>query len=74
MTKRRLPQVAQHPSDRPQRTAKGLRHGYGVNAITKDVPLNMLCKWMGHADIKIMTIYPNAVGSEEQDIAVRMWA
>ena len=21
-----------------------------------------------------MTIYPNAVGSEEQDIAVRMWA
>lgn len=57
----------------PQRTAKGLRHGYGVNAITKGVPLNMLCKWMGHADIKTTAIYANAVGAEEQDIAARMW-
>ena len=56
------------------RTAKGLRHSYGVNAITNDVPLNMLQKWMGHADIKTTAIYANAIGQEEQDIAARMWA
>ena len=61
-------------ADGPHRTAKGLRHGYGINAITKGVPLNMLCKWMGHADIKTTAIYANAVGPEEQDIAARMWA
>ncbi|MEZ5846001.1 MAG: tyrosine-type recombinase/integrase [Geminicoccaceae bacterium] len=69
-----LPQAARRPSDGPQRTAKGLRHGYGVNAITKGVPLNMLCKWMGYADIKTTAIYANAIGAEEQGIAARMWA
>lgn len=59
--------------DGPHRTPKGLRHGYGVNAIKAGVPLNMLCKWMGHADIKTTAIYANAVGPEEQDIAARMW-
>ena len=37
------------------------------------VPLNMLSKWMGHADIKTTAIYANAIGKEEQDIAARMW-
>jgi integrase/recombinase XerD len=35
--------------DGPHRCPKGLRHGYGVHAISSGVPLNMLCKWMGHA-------------------------
>ena len=39
----------------------------------KDEPLNMLCKGMGHADIKTTAIYANAIGAEEQDIAARMW-
>ncbi len=55
------------------RTAKGLRHAYGVNAIVKGIPLNMLQKWMGHADIKTTTIYANAIGEEEQDLASKMW-
>ena len=58
----------------PHRTAKGLRHSYGVNAIVSGVPLNMLRKWMGHTDIKTTAIYADAVGSEETDIAGRMWA
>lgn len=55
------------------RTAKGLRHAYGVNAITKGIPLNMLQRWMGHADIKTTAIYANAIGEEEKSIAARMW-
>lgn len=57
----------------PHRTAKGLRHAFGVNAITSNVPLNMLQKWLGHADIKTTTIYANAIGKEEREIAARMW-
>lgn len=55
------------------RSPKGLRHAYGVNAITKGVPINMLQKWMGHADIKTTSIYANAIGKEEADIANKMW-
>lgn len=55
------------------RTPKGLRHAYGVNAIQKGVPLNMLQKWMGHADLKTTSIYANAIGKEEAEIAKRMW-
>lgn len=55
--------------DGPHRCPKGLRHGYGVHAISSGVPLNMLCKWMGHASIT--AIYANALGAEEQGIAAR---
>ncbi|MEM5585233.1 site-specific integrase [Roseibium sp. AS2] len=52
---------------------KGLRHGYGIHAIRSGVPLNMLCKWMGHASISTTAIYTNALGPDEQEIAARMW-
>ena len=61
-------------ADGAHRTAKGLRHAYGVNAILTGVPLNMLRKWMGHTDIKTTSIYADAIGAEETDIAGRMWA
>jgi integrase/recombinase XerD len=57
----------------PHRCPKGLRHGYGVHAISSGVPLNMLCKWMGHASMEVTAIYANALGAEEQGIAARMW-
>lgn len=57
----------------PQATAKGLRHGFGVHALHSGVPLNLLQKWMGHADIAVTAIYGNAVGPEERAIAERMW-
>ena len=59
--------------DAPHRTAKGLRHGFGINATTNGVQLNMLKKWMGHASIETTAIYADAIGKEEQDIAARMW-
>ena len=65
-------QVADIPAG-PHRSPKGLRHGFGVHAISSGVPLNMLSKWMGHATLEVTAIYANALGAEEQSIAVRMW-
>ncbi len=58
----------------PHATAKGLRHGYGVHAIGCGVPLNLLSRWMGHASLEVTAIYADALGTEEQSIAARMWA
>lgn len=57
----------------PQATPKGLRHGYGIHAVRSGVQLHMLQKWMGHASMATTAIYANAVGSEELEIADRMW-
>lgn len=54
-------------------TPKGLRHSFGVHAVTRNVPLNKLQKWLGHADMKTTAIYADAIGKEEQQIAARMW-
>lgn len=55
-------------------TPKGLRHSFGVNAIQAGVPINLVQRWLGHADIKTTAIYANALGPEERNIATRMWA
>lgn len=57
----------------PQRTPKGLRHGFGVNATHSGIQLHMLQKWMGHADMQTTAIYATALGDEEREIAARMW-
>lgn len=54
-------------------TAKGLRHAFGVAGVQANVPLNMLQKWLGHSNINTTTIYANAMGEEEREIARRMW-
>ncbi|MFK7910449.1 MAG: tyrosine-type recombinase/integrase [Akkermansiaceae bacterium] len=59
--------------DGPHRSPKGLRHGFGINATVNGIPLHMLQKWMGHAQLSTTAIYADAVGKEEQDIAARMW-
>ena len=59
--------------DGPHKCPKGLRHGYGVYAISKSIPLNMLSKWMGHASLEVTAIYANALGEEQRNIAARMW-
>lgn len=59
--------------DGAHKTTKGLRHGYGVAAVRAGIQLNMLQKWMGHADMKTTAIYANALGEEERAIASRMW-
>lgn len=59
--------------DAPHRSPKGLRHGFGINATVNGIPLHMVQKWMGHAQLSTTAIYADAVGKEEQDIAARMW-
>jgi integrase/recombinase XerD len=54
-------------------TPKGVRHGFGIKAVTSDVPLNMTQKWLGHARLATTAIYTDATGPEEQKIAERMW-
>ncbi len=58
----------------PAATAKGLRHGFAVSAIQSGVPLNLVQKWLGHADISTTTIYTNVIGNEEREFAEKMWA
>jgi integrase/recombinase XerD len=60
--------------DGPHASPKGLRHGFGVNAVGRGVSLNMVQKWLGHSALTTTAIYANAVGEEEQEIASRMWA
>jgi integrase/recombinase XerD len=57
----------------PHKCPKGLRHAYGVMAITNGIPLNMVSKWMGHASLEVTAIYANALGEEQRAIASRMW-
>jgi len=52
---------------------KGVRHGFGIKAVTSEVPLNMTQKWLGHARLSTTAIYTDAVGPEERLIAQRMW-
>lgn len=56
-----------------QASPKGLRHGFGVRAVQTGVPLNLVQKWLGHAQLSTTAIYANAVGPEEYAIAERMW-
>lgn len=52
---------------------KGLRHCFGVTAIQSQVPLNLIQRWLGHADMRTTAIYTSAMGPEERAIASRMW-
>ena len=52
---------------------KGLRHGFGVAAVSGGIPLNLVQRWLGHAQLTTTAIYADAVGTEEKDIARRMW-
>lgn len=59
--------------DGPWATPKGLRHGFGVRAVQSGVPLHLVQRWLGHADMKTTAIYASAVGPEEREIASRTW-
>ena len=54
----------------PQASPKGLRHGFGVAAVTAGVPLNLVQKWLGHAQLSTTAIYADAVGEEEHAITL----
>jgi site-specific recombinase XerD len=55
----------------PQATPKGLRHGFGIKAVISQVPLNMVQKWLAHAQLATTSIYADATGEEAKQIAER---
>ena len=57
----------------PQASPKGLRHGFGVACIEKGIPLNLVQRWLGHAQLSTTAIYADVVGEEERHIAARLW-
>ena len=54
-------------------TPKGLRHGFAIHAVQSGVPLNLVQRWLGHAQLSTTASYANAIGAEERNIARRMW-
>lgn len=54
-------------------TPRGLRHGFGVAAVSAGIPLNVVQRWLGHAQISTTAIYANASGAEERSMAAKMW-
>lgn len=65
--------AAAHISRGIHATPKGLRHGFGLHAIQCGVPLNLVQRWLGHARMETTSIYLQAMGAEERQIAGRMW-
>jgi integrase len=57
----------------PHATPKGLRHAFGIKGVGSQVPLNMVQKWLGHAELSTTAIYADAVGAEAKQLAQRMW-
>ena len=58
----------------PQACPKGLRHGFGIAAVTASVPLPTIAAVLGHAGIATTAIYTTAVGVEARGFLARMWA
>lgn len=52
---------------------KGLRHGFGVTAVTKGVPLHLVQRWLGHTQLATTAIYADVLGDEERQINTLMW-
>jgi integrase len=57
----------------PHATPKGLRHGFGIKAVTSGVPLNTLQQLFGHAQLSTTSIYADGMGSEKRQLVERMW-
>lgn len=53
-------------------SAKGLRHGFAVKAVQK-APITTVKKWLGHSRIETTAIYLDVIGSEEREIAKKVW-
>lgn len=57
----------------PMACCRGLRHTFGMFALARGVPANLVQRWLGHASPTTTAIYLNAVGIEEREFAGRMW-
>ena len=58
----------------PQACPRGLRHSWGVAAVTAGVPLHTIAAVLGHADLSTTAIYATAIGAEHRELVARVWA
>jgi site-specific recombinase XerD len=49
-----------------------LQHRFSIAAVSFGIPLDLVQKWPGHAQLTTTAIYENVVGAEEKDLAKRM--
>ena len=57
----------------PQACPRGLRHSFGVAAVTAGVPLPTVAAVLGHADLSTTAIYTTAIGAEARELVARVW-
>ncbi|MDE2933049.1 MAG: site-specific integrase [Chloroflexota bacterium] len=57
----------------PQASPKGLRHAFGVAAVTAGVPLPTIAAVLGHAELTTTAVYTTAIGAEARELIARMW-
>ena len=58
----------------PQACPRGLRHSYGVAAVTAGVPLPTIAAVLGHASLTTTAIYTTAIGAQARELVSRVWA
>ncbi len=54
-------------------SARGLRHGFAVHAI-KIVPITVVSKLLGHADLETTAIYLDIIGEDERRLIKEIWS
>ena len=57
----------------PQACPRGLRHSYGIAAVSAGVPLPTLAAVLGHASLNTTAVYTTAIGAEERELVSRVW-
>ncbi|MCY4591122.1 MAG: tyrosine-type recombinase/integrase [Alphaproteobacteria bacterium] len=57
----------------PQACPRGLRHSYGVAAVTAGVPLPTVAAVLGHASLTTTAIYTTAIGAQARELVSRVW-
>lgn len=59
--------------DGPHACPRGMRHGFGVAAVTAGVPVTLVQRWLGHTKLETTSIYLSVLGQEERRFAKRIW-
>lgn len=50
-----------------------LRHRFRVAAVSADIPLSLVQKWLGNTQLSTTAICADALRAKEKNIATRMW-
>ena len=57
----------------PRASPRGLRHSFAIGALQSGVPINLVQRLLGHAQLATTAIYADACGAEEVAFVARFW-